>query len=292
MRNTKMNIFLFLRFTLHEAIRRRLFLAVLILSAIGLILFAFMLNVAVDLLISNNHQSSVEFQRELTTLGVIMSILTGWVVYLMTCILTIVMSAGIISSEREAGTFSVIVPKPVHRVEILIGKWLGYFLLLTGYTLLMCFGFFGIIFWRTGYWPSGWFLAFGMIELIILTLLGLTTLGSTFLPTVSNGAISILLFVFAPISSFVQFVVKNIALQESTTLSNVGIVVNLLIPTDALWRGASYYLLPPILGLAGNAIDTPFTSGTPVAPAFFVWVIAYSVILPLLAIWRFQRSDL
>ncbi|GAC1566713.1 MAG: ABC transporter permease [Ktedonobacteraceae bacterium] len=295
-----MALLLITRFTLQEAIRRRLFLAVVILSALILVAFIILLTVAINLVQSNSTPANgggLSPQLLLLSGGVYFDILMIWLVYLLSSLLTIVLTANMISGEVEAGTFAVIVPKPISRAEIVIGKWLGFALIIAVYTALMFFAFLAIIYWKTGYWPAQVFSALGTLELAMLALLGLTTMGSALVPTIVNGAIVLVLFIGAPIASFVQFVVQVISPAQSQTLQNVATVINLIIPTDALWHGASFFLLPsadvfPILGLSSNSFNTPFTSTQPIATALLIWVACYILALPLIAVLRFQRRDL
>jgi ABC-2 type transport system permease protein len=294
-----MALLLITRFTLQEAIRRRLFLAVIILSALLLVAFIILLSVAINLFQSNSSANGGTLSPQLFLLsgGVFFDILMIWLVYLLSSLLTIVLTAGMISGEVEAGTFAVIVPKPISRTEIVIGKWLGSALILVVYTALMFFAFLAVIYWKTGYWPPQSFSALGTLELGMLALLGLTTMGSAFVPTIVNGAIVLVLFIGAPIASLVQFVVQVITPAQSQVLRNIATVINLIIPTDALWHGTSFFLLPsedvfPILGLSTNSLNTPFTSTQPVATALLIWVAFYILVLPLIAVLRFQRRDL
>ena len=294
-----MALLLITRFTLQEAIRRRLFLAVIILSALLLVAFIILLSVAINLFQSNSSANGGTLSPQLFLLsgGVFFDILMIWLVYLLSSLLTIVLTAGMISGEVEAGTFAVIVPKPISRTEIVIGKWLGSALILVVYTALMFFAFLAVIYWKTGYWPPQSFSALGTLELGMLALLGLTTMGSAFVPTIVNGAIVLVLFIGAPIASLVQFVVQVITPAQSQVLQNIATVINLIIPTDALWHGTSFFLLPsedafPILGLSTRNFNTPFTSIQPVATALLIWVAFYILVLPLIAILRFQRRDL
>jgi ABC-type transport system involved in multi-copper enzyme maturation permease subunit len=294
-----MALLLITRFTLQEAIRRRLFLAVIILSALLLVAFIILLSVAINLFQSNSSANGGTLSPQLFLLsgGVFFDILMIWLVYLLSSLLTIVLTAGMISGEVEAGTFAVIVPKPISRTEIVIGKWLGSALILVVYTALMFFAFLAVVYWKTGYWPPQSFSALGTLELGMLALLGLTTMGSAFVPTIVNGAIVLVLFIGAPIASLVQFVVQVITPAQSQALRNIATVINLIIPTDALWHGTSFFLLPsedvfPILGLSTNSFNTPFTSTQPVATALLIWVAFYILALPLIAILRFQRRDL
>src|SRR5258708_4879954 len=123
-----MPLLLIARFTLQEAIRRRLFLAVIILSALLLVAFIVLLSVAINFFQSQSATSNggnLSPQLFLISGGVFFDILMIWMVYLLSSLLTIVLTAGTISSEIDAGTFALIVPKPICAHEILIGKWLG-----------------------------------------------------------------------------------------------------------------------------------------------------------------------
>jgi ABC-type transport system involved in multi-copper enzyme maturation permease subunit len=292
-----MGLLLITRFTLLEAIRRRLFLAVVILSILILAAFTILLRIVINVSLGSNNDSGTDTQLILLGGGVIITVLAIWMVYLLSSTLTIVFTANMISGEVEAGTFAIIVPKPLARVEIVAGKWLGYALIVCVYTALMFLSFLGVIYWQTGYWPTGAPYSLGMLELGMLALLGITTLGSSLVPTIVNGAIALMLFIGAPTASIVQFVVQFLKPTSLQTVQNITTVINLIIPTDALWHGASFFLLPPTadfvtLGISSQTFDTPFTSGQPVAPALLIWAALYCITLPALAALRFQRRDL
>jgi len=296
-------LLLITRFTLQEAIRRRLFLVIVILTTLLLVLFMLLFSAALQVDLRSN--SNVNPQLELLASGIVLTLPTMWVVYLQCCIMTIFLTVGMISSEVEAGTFSVIVPKPLKRAKIVLGKWLGYALILSVYTALLFFCYTGIIYWKTGYWSTQALGALGMLELAILALMGFTTLGSALVPTMVNGAIVLILFVGAPISSTVSSVInlittaQGVVPQQSDTLQNITTVVNLIMPPDALWHGAAYYLLPtaaldflPTQGYSAGILDIPFISPQPISIPLLIWVAFYCIVLPILAVWHFRYRDL
>ncbi len=290
-----MGLLLITRFTLLEALRRRLFQAIVILSVVIILSFAVLLSIVVNVSLDNTQ--NIDPQLYLIGGGVVVTVLSIWMVYLLSSTLTIVFAANMISGEVEAGTFAVIVPKPLTRAQIVLGKWLGYALCVCIYTAFMFLGFLGVIYWKTGYWPLGAFAALGLLELAMLAMLGITTLGSSLVPTIVNGAIVLILFICAPTVSIIQFIGRLINPDSAQTLQNVSTVVSLLVPTDALWHGASYFLLPSslefaVLGVSSQTFNTPFTSAQPVAPALLVWAVIYCLVLPMLAVLRFQRRDL
>lgn len=289
-----MRLLLITRFTLLEAIRRRLFLAVIILSVLIVTAFTILLTIVVNDALANPNNGT-DGHLVLLGGGVIITVLVMWMLYLLSSMLTIVFSANMISGEVEAGTFAVIVPKPLRRFEIVLGKWLGYALIVCIYTALMFLAFLGVIYWKTGYWPTGAPYALGTLELAMLALLGITTLGSSTVPTIVNGAIALMLFIGAPTANIVQFIVQFVNPSSLDTTQNIATVINLIIPTDALWHGASFYLLPSVADLVAlriGSFSTPFTSGQPMAPALLVWAALYCIALPALAALRFQHRDL
>lgn len=189
-----MNLLLITRFTLQEAMRKRIFLAVVVLSIIMLIGFAILFDFVID--VSNGPNG---INRELFVLGEggFMSVPAIWLVYLLSSLLTVLLTTNMISGEIDAGTFAITVPKPIQRFEIVFGKWLCYAFLLTMYTAFLFFAFLVIIYAKTGYWPSNVFNALAVLELVIFVLMGLTTAGSTMMPTLVNGAIILVLFIMA-----------------------------------------------------------------------------------------------
>ena len=280
------------RFTLQEAIRRRLFLTMAILTLLMLVLFGLLIHVAIDRMQANHVANGTDPTLPTIYAGIAITILAMWLVYLVISTMTIFLTISMISGEIEAGTFVLIVPKPLRRAEIIFGKWLGYALILGLYTLLLSLAFMGIIYWFTGYWPTYAFAAIGMLEISMLVLLGLITLCGAFVPTAANGAIAVMLFMGAFISSIVQFAIP----AQDYMVQNITAVISLIMPTDAMWHGASYYLFPAAIGVLQNfsvsSVNTPFTATQPISPQLLTWAVLYSLVLPLIAILRFQRRDL
>ncbi len=287
-----MGMLLITRFTLQEAVRRKLFLAMLILGLLLLGLFAFALQKSVEALDSASPDSSTN----ILLLSVALTLPAMWIVFMLSSILTILFTIGMISNEIDAGTLVLIVPKPLRRSEIVVGKWLGNALIVCLYTTLLFLAFTGVIYWQTSYLPDQLWPALGTLLLGMLTLLGLTTLGSTLFPTAVNGAIALVLFLAAPIMSIVQAVQLD---TPSHALQNISTSIDLILPINAFWHTTAFYLTPSsafliVQGLssrgASNAI--PFMSPQPLAPAMLIWGILYIIVLPAIAILNFSKRDL
>lgn len=288
-----MGLLLITRFTLQEALRRKLFLAMLILGLLLLALFAFALQKSVEALTSSGLASNTS---SILLLSVALTLPAMWIVFMLSSILTILFTVGMISNEVDAGTLVLIVPKPLRRNEIVVGKWLGHALIVCLYTTLLFLAFAGVIDWQTGYLPDQLWGALGTLLLGMLTLLGLTTLGSALFPTAVNGAIALVFFLAAPIMSIVEAVQID---TPSLALQNIATCIDLILPVNAFWHTTAFYLTPSaaflvVQGLSGRNVGSsiPFMSPQPLAPAMLIWGVLYIIVLPAIAVLHFSKRDL
>src|SRR5882724_3710357 len=108
-----MSVLLLTRLTFLEALRKRLFLAIVFLTLLLLVAYYLILHALVDKTITHPNPDSFAVQFSLLGNGIILSLPTMWLVYLITGVLVIFLASGVISSEIENGSFSIIVPKPL-----------------------------------------------------------------------------------------------------------------------------------------------------------------------------------
>ena len=80
-------------------------------------------------------------------------------------------------------------------------------------------------------------------------LLTVSLFGSTLMPTLANGVIVFTLLGLAWLAGIIEFVGRLLQNAPDSTggdaMLNIGTAVSLLLPSDALWRGASFYLESP-----------------------------------------------
>jgi ABC-type transport system involved in multi-copper enzyme maturation permease subunit len=178
------------------------------------------------------------------------------------------------------------VPKPLHRWEIVLGKWLGYAGMLTLYVGLMTGSVLATA-WIVGrYLPPAPLAAVGLVVLVTLLLLSLTVLGSTILSTITNGIVVFMLYGIALTGGLVEQIGT---LLDNQVMKTIGIVASLAIPSDVIWKLAAYVLQPPSSLSLG---PTPFTPATPPSNAMVVYAIAYAAVALIGAMLVFRRRDL
>ena len=122
-------------------------------------------------------------------------------------------------------------------------------------------------------------------------LVALGTALSVRLSAIAAGVVVIALYGAAWIAGIMEIVGTVL---DNDTLQRIGVAVSLVIPSDALWRGASYYLQSPAyLAVTTSADDAiPFAGYAPPSGALVAWALAYAAGWWLLADRWFRRRDL
>jgi Cu-processing system permease protein len=283
------NALLIARFTLHEALSRKLILAGVIISLGYLALFGLGFRLLYNWAISTSQSAEARL-----TVGFVFALLTLFGVYVVNYLasfLALFLSVASISGEIDSGTLHAVLARPIRRAEFVAGRWLAYVLLLAVYVVVMTSVVLLAARAMAGFEVPEPVPAILLMILEVTLLLTLSLLGSTLLPTLANGVVVFTLLGLAWLAGMIQ-VLGGVVQNE--TLLDLGTAVGLLIPSDALWRGASYYLSPPsLLAMTGVARGgVPFFSNVPIAPALLYWSIGYTALALLLAMVAFRRRDL
>ena len=274
------------RLTILEASRRRLLLALGVLTVVVIAL------------------TSWGFSRLPTVKGVTpaevrlaASQLTILVAFMFSGVLALgstLVAAPSIASDIESGIALAILPRPIRRSEVLMGKWLGLAALVILYAagsgLLELLG----IWLATGYTPPHPILTLLFVAAEGIVLMSLALLLSTRLSPMTGGVIALVLFFVAWIGGIALAVGQAFS---NDTIINIGLGSRLLIPTDGLWHGAIFNLEPSdVLSLAKAAgrarAGNPFLAEDPLPAAYLAWCVAWVIAVLGVANWSFARRDL
>ena len=277
------------RFTLQEAISRRLILAgtLLSLAFVGLFTLGFALLYNMD----SEFSGPLSDAQSRATFGTIMTVLGLYAVYFLSGFLALFISVGAVSGEVDSGALHAVLAHPIRRFEFIVGRWLAYAGLICGYVVMMA----GLLLLAarliSGYSTPDPVRATLLVALAALALLTLSLLGSTLLSTLANGVVVFTLFGMAWLAGIIEFV--GTALRNDAMI-NAATAVSLLMPADAIWRGASYYVQSPLfLAVLSSATSgIPFASTTPPATSMLLWAVLYVAACLAGAAFSFSRRDL
>jgi Cu-processing system permease protein len=275
------------RLTFREASRRKILLAGLLLGIAFLVVFGlgfhFILREVEQGMGSTEVLQLNEMYNFLLMAGM-------YVVHFLTVMMTVLTSVDTISGEINTGTIQTLVAKPVRRWEIIMGKWVGFAVMVTLYLLLMGGGVMGFIFLRAGYLPPNPWIALGLMWLNMLILLGVSLLGGTRLSTLANGVLVFGLYGIAFIGGWIEQIGSVLPDQAAGRIAtNIGVITSLILPSEALWKRAAHELQSPLVAALGIS---PFSYGSYPSNAMIVYAVLYLIGVMSLAVVWFRRRDL
>jgi ABC-type transport system involved in multi-copper enzyme maturation permease subunit len=286
-----MAAFVLARLTFIEAMRRRILLAALLLGLAFLALygvgFFFMQrDVVPPAPIAASGPAETIFRKGLFNF---MTIAGLYVVNFLTIAMAAMVSADTLAGEIGSGAIQTIVAKPVHRAEVVLGKWLGFAGLLALYVLLMTGGVLGIAYVMVGYQVPRLAAGAGLLYLEALLIMTLTLACSSRLSTLATGGVVFGLYGLAVLGGWVEQI--GAVLQNQTAV-NVGIISSLIIPSEALWRRASFEMTPPLARALGEVMSGPFVTLSVPSLLMVGYAGLYLLVTLALAVRHFSRRDL
>lgn len=291
-----MNTLHIAKLTFREAVRRKALYGAIALTVAFLVLYGWGTGVAVreiNLAMPRNlARVGAQIGQDLTGLAIGELFLAGlFAVSNIAGLLAIFMAAGTIAQEVDQGTLHSIVPKPLARWEVVVGKWLGGAAMLAVYVAVTSLATALIIYFHAGYLSPA--LPLGILLLVAkATLLYSATLvGSAIFPAIATGIVMFIVYVVANVAGLVEQV--GVA-AEIQTMIKIGVYGSLVLPSDALWKMAAFVVQPPnpLPALGINLSIGPFGVVHPPSVWMGLYAVGYTLVALGLAVWLFSRRDL
>jgi ABC-type transport system involved in multi-copper enzyme maturation permease subunit len=279
------------RLTVQEASRRRLLLALVILTLLVVGFSAWGFNKITTVTRSDGTPLPPAAVTAITSqLLIVITFMYSGVLALSAA----VVAGPLISSEVESGLLLSMLARPMRRSEVVIGKWLGLATLVAIYAAGSALLEIAAVDWATGYAPPH------PLELILfvgaegLALLSLGLLLSTRLSGITGGVIALVAWLMAWIGGVVGDIGASL---QNEAVQNVGTVSHLILPTDGLWRGAVFAMEPDVVLAtlrAGGTIAraNPFSAVEPPPVQYLAWVVVWFALMLALSVWSFRTREL
>lgn len=280
---SQFGVFVIARLTFREASRRWILWVALLLGLLFLLVYGIGFN-----------EIEKDIQRSMTSSGQIMVkelsnffLMAGlYAVNFLSVIMAVLTSVDTLSGEIASGTIQTLVSKPVRRWEIVLGKWLGFAIMLSLYLLLLAGGVIAIVYIIADYTPPNMLHGVGLMWMNVILLLCVSLLGGASLSTLANGVLVFGLYGVAFIGGWIeQF---GSYLQNQAAL-NIGIISSLIIPSEAIWKRAAYEMQSPLVGAMGFS---PFSAPSAPSTIMVVYAVLYTVVILVLAVRTFTHRDL
>jgi Cu-processing system permease protein len=267
--------------TLYETRRRRVVTAAVICAS------AFLAVYTAGLFFVHREQVRVSapFLQQQATMA-LLSIAGLYAVNFLSILFAVLLPVDTLSGEIDSGVMQTIASKPVRRADIVIGKWLGHAVIVTGYVATLTLGVMLAMRLVVGPVAVRPLQALPLMVLEVLLLMTVSIAGGTRLSTVTNGVTVLGFYGIAFIGGWIEQIGGFVGSHAART---VGIVASLISPADALWRLGSYRVQPDSLRNIGAAVFA--TSSVP-TPLMVWWAAGFTLAALIVAVRSFSTRQL
>jgi ABC-type transport system involved in multi-copper enzyme maturation permease subunit len=278
------------RLTIREAARRRLVMALVVLTlvVIGLTGWGFQ---HLTNLTGPGSQPLPRGEVRLGTSQVL--ILVEFMFSGILALSAVVAAAPAISGDVESGLSLAMLARPLGRHHVVLGKWLGLAVLIATYTVAASALELLVVALVSGYSPPAPVPVVAYLVAEGVAIMSLTLLLSTRLSAMTAGVVCLVLFFVAWIGGIAGTIGE---VFNNAGIRNAGTVSQLLLPTDALWRGSVFNLEPAFYRALFGGTDerggNPFFVAQPPSVAFLLWTAAWTAAVLAIAIWSFWRREI
>ncbi|HEV2901797.1 MAG TPA: ABC transporter permease [Gaiellaceae bacterium] len=274
-------------YALQEALRRRIFHVVLVLTAVYLGLFWLGADTAFEEVTELEGTLPVE-ERELT--GGTLFGLSMFGTLFLGAVLAAFLTLGVVRGDAERGLLQPLVVRPVGRGALLVGRFLGAAAVCIPYVLAV-YTACALITRAAGDWWPDEFLRPGIqLAAGVLVIGALALLGSVFLSATANGIAVFMVFGAGLVAGLLGQIGEAL---NSETLQTVADRTSWALPFEALYQDALYRITSESRGLTGLAIQLgPFGGSEAGGANLPLWVLAYFAVVLGATIAAFARKDL
>ena len=272
-----------------EAVRRKIFAVVVILTVLFLGLFWLANHFVFRSLDTITPPSDVHVDTR-TFAGAFLLGLAMFATLFLGVVLAIFLTLGAVSGDAERGLLQPLVARPIGRSSLLVARFLGAGAVCTVYVLAV-YSAGMLITGLTGHWwPDrllwpGVELAVGVLVVIALSLLGSIVLSST-----ANGIAVFMLFGAGLVAGLLGSIGHAL---NSHTIKHASTLASWALPFEALYQDALRMITANTNGLTGFLLQLgPFGGAYVHGWSIRVWAVAYLAAVGALALWAFSRKNL
>jgi Cu-processing system permease protein len=277
------------QYAMREAIRRKVFAVVVVLTVVFLGLFGLANHVVFRHLATITPPADVNVDTR-TFAGAFLLGLGMFATLFLGVVLAIFLTIGVVSGDAERGLLQPLVARPVGRSTLLVARFLGAGAVCVVYVLAVYFAALLITGLTGHWWPHripwpGIELAGASLVVVALSLLGSVVLSST-----ANGIAVFMLFGSGLVAGLLGSIGHAL---NSHTIKHASTIASWALPFEALYQDGLRMITENTSGLTGFLLQLgPFggsyVHGWPVR----VWAVAYVAIVGTAALAGFARRDL
>jgi Cu-processing system permease protein len=272
---------------LQEAVRRRVFLVVSLLTVAYLVLYG-LGNWQAFKEVDPGETSSRGVQVRIITAATLLGLDMFGTLFLGT-IIAVFLTLGTVRGDAERGLLQPLLVRPVPRWSLLLARFAAAALVSAAYVIVVFVISTVITWWFSGWWPDRMVEPALGLAAAVAILCAISLAGSVFLSGTANGIAVLMIFGAGLVAGLLGQIGEAI---HSDTLSRVATISSWLLPFEALYQSALAAITADTGGVARYAIELgPFGGATDFGPMMWPWALIYLALIGAVALRGFSRRD-
>ncbi len=272
---------------LQEALRKRAFLVVLLLTAAFLALYWLGTNAALREAREFPAPGAVAIDvvASATLLGLAM-----FGTFFLGTVLAVFLTLGAVRGDAERGLLQQLLVRPLGRPSFLLARFVGAALVCAPYVVAVYAVAMVITNQAGGWWPDRIVVPALELAAAVVLIAALVLLGSVFLSATANGIAAFMLFGAGLTAGLLGQIGEAI---DSETLRNVSQRTSWALPFEALYQDGLYRITADTFGFTRLVVQLgPFGGAQAGGDLLPLWALAYVAAVGVAAIAAFARRDL
>jgi Cu-processing system permease protein len=277
------------RYSIAEAIRRRVFVIIVALTGAFLALYT-LGSVAIFNELEGRNLDGGELVEETALTGGTLVGLGMFVIFFLGVVLAVFMTMSTVRGDAERGVLQPLAVRPLGRDAVLLGRLAAAGAVAAGYAAVV-FGLVVLIVWAAGDWTPDHVLtpAIGLMGAVAVVTC-LSVLGSVHLSTSANGIAIFMIFGAGLTAGLLNQIGEALDSDRLEQISDISAVV---LPFEVLYQAGLNELTSDTTGFTKVAINLgPFGGAEAADAGTIVWALVYAAAAVVLALRGFARRDL
>jgi ABC-type transport system involved in multi-copper enzyme maturation permease subunit len=274
-------------YSLREALRRKVFAVVLLIT--GGFLFLYWLGNHYAFRDVENIQPPVGIDAR-SFAGAFMFGLAMFATLFLGVVLAVFLTLSTVRGDAERGLLQPLIVRPVERSTLLLARWLGAIAVCTPYVVAVYAGTMLITGLTGHWWPDHAVVPAVEIAGGVALVAALSLLGSVFLTATANGIAIFMVFGAGLVAGLLGTIGHALS---SHTLERAARIASWVVPFEALYQDALREITAETTGLTGFLLQLgPFGGANTGGTGVRLWACAYLVLVAVAAALGFSRRDL
>jgi Cu-processing system permease protein len=276
-------------YALREAVRRKVFVVVVVLTLAFLALYTYGSNQAFHEVSRFGPGAPPDIHEEVLTGSTLLG-LAMFVTLFLGTVIAVFVTLNAVRGDAERGLLQPLVVRPIGRSTLLMARFLAAGAVCIAYVLVVFAAAVALTHATGGYWPDNPLYGALSLAVAVLVVVAIALLGTTLLSSTANG---IAIFMVFGAGLAAGLIGQIGAALDSSALERISSIASWALPFEAVYQDGLHALTADVRGATGVIVQLgPFGGAQDAGPLLLPWVLVYLVGVGLVANRIFSRADL